>query len=385
MHKNVKVANNTFGKLKADAIHLNNVDGVTVTNNKATTGGVNFMTFYHSFNVQTSGNKCAKFKSPYQVAHQSQNVTSNDDSFTATKDSASPAYTVFVDGNSSLTMNKATIAAKKKGGVVVNNSALKLTNSRITSSYSGSYGVTINSGKAVSLTNNTISCKNGRGIIETVGESLTADGNTITGTKHGIQVKKGGNVTLNNNTINVTNDAMRFEGATATLTGNRSSGANNFIAADKSSTITATANVSDGCKTGLQVNDHSTATVDGDRYLNTKDSSSPAYTVFVAETSNLTMKNATIDAKARGAINVKNGSSLDLSASTITASKNKGEYGLAVQDANVITVTGSSFTAKGGTRAYSVQGASSLTWIGNTQSGYNKVNYTDKVTSSTIQ
>lgn len=375
MHKNVVVSNNTFGKLKADAIHLNNIDGVTVTNNKAMSGGTNFMTFYHSYNAKTSGNKCAKFKTPYQVAHQSQNVTSDGDSFTATKNSSSPAYAVFVDGGSSLTMNNATIAAKKKGGVVVNNSSLTLTNSRITSAYSGSYGVTINSGKAVNVTGNTISCKDGRGMIETGGESLTADANTITGTKHGIQVKNAGNVTLSNNNINVTNDAMRFEGATATLTGNHATGAKNFIAVDKKSTVTATGNSSSGCKTALQVNDGSTATVDGDSYLNTKDSTSPDYTVFVAVSSSLTMRNTTIDAKKQGAINVESSSSLDLSSSNITATNNKGNYGITAHSANVITATGNTFTSKGGTRTFSISGCNNLTLLNNTATGYNGKDY----------
>lgn len=376
MHKNITVANNTFTKLKADAIHMNNVDGATLTGNKSD-GGNQFMTFYHASNITTSGNVADKFKTPYQVADTSTSVKSDGDTFTHTKDSPSPAMAVFVNGNSDLTMNNATIASKKKGAVVVNDSAFTLTNSRLSSAYKGSYGIVVNRGKAINITGNSISGHTGGwGIVVKGAQSFNADSNRITNFANGVSVIKT-NATVARTGLAVTDNGIRTEGTTATITGNQGTNGTNFISVAAGSTLTASNNACSGFQTPLMVTGGSKASVDSDAYTNVKDSASPRYSVFVDGKSSLSMVNATIDSKKQGAVNVENGSSLNLDGSQITCTNYSANYGITAHNAGAISVTNTTLTGKSSAnRPITIQGCGTLTMRGNRISGYAQPVYT---------
>lgn len=376
MHKNITVSNNTFTKLKADAIHMNNVDTATLSGNRAD-GGNQFMTFYHASNITTSGNVADKFKTPYQVADTSTNVKSDGDTFTHTKDSASPAMSVFVNGNSDLTMNNATIASKKKGAVVVNDSALTLTNSRLTSAYTGSYGIVVNRGKNITLTGNDIKGHtDGWGVVVKGAQSFNADSNRITSFAHGMSVLNT-SANINGTAMSVSGNGVRFEKATASLTNTQGVNGSNFISVAGGSTVNASHNACSGFQTPLMVTGDSTAKVDSDAYTSVRDSSSPKYSVFVDGNSSLDMTNSTIDSKKQGAVNVESGNSLNLDSSNITCTNYSSNYGITAHNAGTISVTNTSITGKhSANRPITIQGCGNLTMRGNRITGYAQDVYT---------
>lgn len=369
MHKNITVANNTFTNMKGDAIHLNNVNGATVTKNKAT-NGVNFVTFYHSSNIKTANNVVKTFKTPYQVANNSNNITSESDQFTNTKDSASPAMSVFVDGNSSLTMNNATIASKKKGAVVVNNSALTLTNSRLTSNHAGSYGVIVNNGKTVNISNNSIAGHTGGwGIVAKGAQNLTVANNSVSSFKNALSLIGVANANVSGNTYSVDGDAMHVDSSTAQLTSNKAANGTNFMAISNSSNVTASSNSSDGYKTALQVTGNATANITNDSYTNPVDSASPAFNVFL-DHGNATIANTMIEAKAKGNVVANNGSNLALTGDTLSNTKYQGSYGLVTNNAGNITIDSCNFAGNSGLYAMVLKGGN-FTITNNTASSYN--------------
>lgn len=152
MHKNIQVLNNTFTNIKGDAIHMNNVEGASITGNKCETGGKNFITLYHSTNMNLSDNTSSGFNTAL-LMNQGTTATITNDKYMAPVDSPSPAFNVFMDDSDAKIYNT-TIDSKAKGNIVANNhSSLTLSECSIVNTrYNGKYGFVANDAKNVSVT-----------------------------------------------------------------------------------------------------------------------------------------------------------------------------------------------------------------------------------------